>query len=194
MANYFNSNKITVYPTAYRQYVDGNDDTIQVNPEARFSTEYNTTNLVNGLLDKSINGGNFVVDYDDVNSIIKFCMQGYYFTLDLSGLNLTNLYVKVNIVNTLPNNADWKNMYELVPVTYDSEHTDRDLDTSTQFIGLEYVTTATDGYFPLLVSGYVPENSKLKFSIKDIVAIKMVSGIQFHRYLKVILCIPMKYM
>ena len=168
MANYFNSNKITVYPTAYRQYVDENDDTIQVNPEARFSTEYNTTNLVNGLLDKSINGGNFVVDYDSANSIIKFCMQGYYFTLDLSGLNLTNLYVKVNIVNTLPNNADWKNMYELVPVTYDSEHTDRDLDTSTQFIGLEYVTTATDGYFPLLVSGYVPENSKLKFSIKDI--------------------------
>lgn len=171
--SYFESNRISVYPTAYRQYVDSNNKTIKVNPEARVNTEYNTTNLIGGLVNHDINNGNFVVDYDSTNKFIKFCMQGYYFNLDLSGLNITDLYVKINVVNTV-SSADWKYVYELVPINYNNSNRDLDYkDTSdnnkVKFIGLDYVTSnPTSDYFALLVGGVVPDKSELKFSTKNI--------------------------
>lgn len=171
--NYFESNRISVYPTAYRQYVDSNNETVEVNPEARVNTEYNTTHLIDGLVNHEINNGNFVVDYDPTSKFIKFCMQGYYFNLDLSGLNITDLYVKINVVNTV-SSADWKYVYELVPINYNNSNRDLDYkDTSdnnkVKFIGLDYVTSnPTSDYFALLVGGVVPDKSELKFSTKNI--------------------------
>lgn len=170
--SYFESNRISVYPTAYRQYVDSNNETIKVNPEARVNTEYNTTHLIDGLVNHDINNGNFVVDYDSTSKFIKFCMQGYYFNLDLSGLNITDLYVKINIVNTV-SSTDWKYVYELVPINYDNSNRDLDYkdtsDNKVKFIGLDYVTSnPTSDYFALLVGGAVPDKSKLEFSTKNV--------------------------
>lgn len=170
--SYFESNRISVYPTAYRQYVDSNNETVEVNPEARVNTEYNTTHLIDGLVNHEINNGNFVVDYDPTSKFIKFCMQGYYFNLDLSGLNITDLYVKINVVNTV-SSAYWKYVYELVPINYNNSNRDLDYkdksDNKIKFIGLDYVTSnPTSDYFALLVGGAVPDKSKLKFSTENV--------------------------
>lgn len=170
--SYFESNRISVYPTAYRQYVNENNETVEVNPEARVNTEYNTTHLIDGLVNHEINNGNFVVDYDSTSKFIKFCMQGYYFNLDLSGLNITDLYVKINVVNTV-SSADWKYVYELVPINYNNSNRDLDYkdtgDNTLKFIGLDYVTSnPTSDYFALLVGGAVPDKSKLTLSTKNV--------------------------
>lgn len=176
MSNFL-SNDISVFPTAYRQYDDDGNTTI-VNIESRLNTEYNITNLVNGLLDTRINSGNFVVDYDDTQHIIKFCLKGYYFEVN----NLTNyinnepLYVKIKILSF--NQSNYNHLDELVPIDYagGSRNLDKLIgtDTTPTFIGLEYSTnsdeaTSDDDYFQLLdANGNVPEKSWLRFSTRQI--------------------------
>lgn len=165
MAEYFNSSDISIYPTAYRQYTNDGSTTV-VDIESRLNTEYNITNLVNGLLDQDINKGNFVIGWD--GTTLKFCMNGYYVELR-NASSYTNLYVKIYIVDTMPSSEDYHNMKELVPSTFNSvNNASRCLDDGTHFLGIDYVTKETDGYFPLLVNGVIPEQSKLKFSTNQI--------------------------
>lgn len=168
----FRSNDVSVFPTAYRQYEDTNSQTQIVDIEARLNTEYNITNLVNGLLDERMNSGNFVVDYDSIQHTIKFCLKGYYFEIrNLQGYdNITPLYVKINIEKF--NESTYKNLYELVPMSYEAG-TNRNLDklesNQLSFIGLDFVNSETTGYFQLLDgNGNVPEKSWLRFSTRQI--------------------------
>ena len=75
------SNNIRVFPTTQRENVD---------PSAKFTTEYNLTSLLNKLLDRKA----FVITSDDyfkcINKIVdslEFNIMGYFFSinsLDLS--------------------------------------------------------------------------------------------------------------
>ena len=95
--SFFESANVKVFPTAYRQYTteDTNDNNVTTvtQIESRLNTEYNITNLVNGLLDNTINNGNFVVDVSTSGNsrILKFCMKGYYFEVTNVPTNITNL-------------------------------------------------------------------------------------------------------
>lgn len=172
--SYFESGNVKVFPTAYRQYDDsGETKILQGTETSRLNTEYNITNLVNGLLDNDINNGSFVVSSSISGNyrVIKFCMQGYYFELNNVDANLKPLYVKVNI-----NDTDVNYGSELKPINYSSGDS-RDLDKIDDsgdtpvinFIGLDYVTESTQGYFQLLdATGNIPEKSKLRFSTNQI--------------------------
>ena len=171
MAN-FKSNDILIYPTAYRQYVnDGGTEVINI--ESRLNTEYNITNLVNGLLDQNINKGNFVVSYGGVSgdNILKFCMQGYYIELKNASSYTFPLYAKIYIRNT---DTNYNNMLEVVPNTYDEvNNSTRDLDYKNgddiTFLGIDYLNAPNEDYFQLLdENGAIPEQSKLRFSTNQI--------------------------
>ncbi len=166
MALFFNSNDIQVFPTAHRSAKDSEGKLIKNSLTSRLNTEYNITNLVEGLLNQNINNGNFVIDCK--NHIITFCMGGYYFKVTLDS-SITNLWVKLNT-------KDFDYGRELVPDNYSS---DRELDVLSGedyvFKGLTYLTSDptsdpenTDYYFQLLSNGTIPEKSKLRFSIDQI--------------------------
>jgi len=154
----FNSNKVQVFPTAYRCAQDNNNKLIKNSLTARLNTEYNITNLVDGLLDQDINNGNFVISY--VGNLITFCMKGYYFKVELDN-DVSSLWVKLNTST----NLDYGR--EMVPENFNSS---RDLDVKDsetyQFKGLTYVTSdpSDSDYFQLLSNGSIPDKSKLKFS------------------------------
>lgn len=169
--SFFKSANVKVFPTAYRQYTTENDGvstTTPVNVEARLNTEYNITNLVNGLLDNTINNGNFVVDasVSGNNRILKFCMKGYYFEVTEVPTNITDLWVKIET-------SPFGYGQELVPINYASGG-QRDLDEKVNdvinFIGLNYVQSEPNDseYLRILENGRVPEKSKIRFSINQI--------------------------
>ena len=168
----FKSDDISIFPTAWRQYTNDGDTTV-VNIEARLNTEYNITNLVNGLLDQEINNGNFVVEFK--NNTLKFCMQGYYFQVNNFNTytNMYPLYVKIRVIQT---NVEHPLMKEIVPIGYETGNT-RNLDTYDSgadlktFIGLDYINdpTGTEGYFQIFdEQGNIPEKSWLRFSTNQI--------------------------
>lgn len=172
----FKSDDISIFPTAWRQYTNDGDTTV-VNIEARLNTEYNITNLVNGLLDQDINSGNFVVEFK--NNTLKFCMQGYYIQVDNFNTytNMFPLYVKIRVIQT---KSEHPLMKEIVPLDYGTdagENNVRNLDVYDSgadlktFIGLDYINdpTGTEGYFQIFDGqGNIPEKSWLRFSTKQI--------------------------
>lgn len=169
--SYFNSEHLTIFPTAHRQYQESGTTTV-VNIESRLNTEYNITNLVNGLLDQNINNGNFVVDYS--SNVLKFCMQGYYVELTnvgnyLSSNTADGLWVKLSKYNVGSNSTGYEHLIEIVP---NGAQATGNLDDGQNFLGLDYVNSETSDYFQLLEkvsNGYdVPEKSRLRFSTSQI--------------------------
>ena len=163
----FESANVKVFPTAYRQYTDDGITTV-TQIESRLNTEYNITNLVNGLLDNTINNGNFVVDasVSGNNRILKFCMKGYYFEVKDVPTNITNLWVKIET-------SSFDYGQELVPINYSSGG-QRDLDEKVEdvisFKGLNYVQSEPNDseYLRILENGQIPNKSKLRFSTSQI--------------------------
>ena len=65
------SNKIQIFPFGTNRASD---------PYARVMNEQNITRIVKGIVDRS----NYVIDYDSVDNIIEFMIEGYYFKADLT--------------------------------------------------------------------------------------------------------------
>jgi len=170
--SFFESANVKVFPTAYRQYTtkntNGNNITTVTQIESRLNTEYNITNLVNGLLDNTINNGNFVIDasVSGNSRILKFCMKGYYFEVTNVPTTITNLWVKIET-------SSFDYGQELVPINY-SSGAQRDLDEKVEdvinFKGLNYVQSEPNDseYLRILENGQIPEKSKLRFSTNQI--------------------------
>ena len=162
------SAKVSVYPTAYRQYTTQENGTVIVNPEARLNTEFNIVNAIKHL---SSTEGNFVVSYDTTGtpSVLKFYLNGYYFEIeDFAVPSNKNVYVSSRI-EKISGGTGFKNLFELVPTTYDSTSgLPRDLDTNLQkFIGLSF--DDTNGDLQLFnTNGEVPLASYWKFKFEDI--------------------------
>ena len=162
------SAKVSVYPTAYRQYTTQENGTVIVNPEARLNTEFNIVNAIKHL---SSTEGNFVVSYDTTGtpSVLKFYLNGYYFEIeDFAVPSNKNVYVSSRI-EKISGGTGFKNLFELVPTTYDSTSgLPRDLDTNLQkFIGLSFDDTSGDLQL-FNTNGEVPLASYWKFKFEDI--------------------------
>lgn len=157
MTTYFKSDKVRVFPSAYR----GTDTNNKMyNPESRLQTEFNTT-LKKYLVDTD----GFVIEYKDNH--IKFVLKGYYFDIDISDIAIADrsyLAVKL-ILDTLHTATD---IYDYTEIAL---HTDE----VTNFVGLVvYGSSSTaeerkNADFVLLENNNVPESSKFKYNSDSIV-------------------------
>ncbi len=88
MANFIDSSKILMYPSAFRA----------VNPESYLNTEFNLTNTKRLSSYKELNS--YIINRDDY--YVNFCINGYFFKikyLDLMSLNLKPLYAYIILRN-----------------------------------------------------------------------------------------------
>ena len=115
MAN-LNTADVRVFPTSKRVGAD---------PAAKYTTEYNLTNLVNRLTNREafvIN--NDIIVSDNKTSNFQFIILGYYFTVNLNFTNLlpssTNKYLNATIqvqrqnYADMPTNSEFKNFWNLL--------------------------------------------------------------------------------
>lgn len=104
---YLDSNKVKVYPTAYRN--TENQSGKPFNPESRLNTEHNITEQAHRFVSKSKVG--FVQSYDTTKKVAVVCIKGYWFELDLS-----------SYLNTLPDTASF--IYATIEVKAIDESSD----------------------------------------------------------------------
>lgn len=157
MAAYFKSDKVRVFPSAYR----GTDTNNKMyNPESRLQTEFNTT-LKKYLVDTD----GFVIEYKDNH--VKFVLKGYYFDIDISDIVIEDrsyLAVKL-ILDTLHTATD---IYDYTEIAL---HTDE----VTNFAGLVvYGSSSTaeerkNAELILLENNEIPKSSKFKYNSDSII-------------------------
>lgn len=155
MTTYFKSDKVRVFPSAYR----GTDTNNKMyNPESRLQTEFNTT-LKKYLVDT--NG--FVIDYKDNH--IKFILEGYYFDIDISDIT-DRSYLAVKLILDTLHTAE--NIHDYTEIALHA-------DEVTNFAGLlVYDSSSTaeerkSADFVLLENNKVPESSKFKYNSDSII-------------------------
>lgn len=157
MTTYFKSDKVRVFPSAYR----GTDTNNKMyNPESRLQTEFNTV-LKKYLVDTD----GFVIEYKDNH--IKFILKGYYFDIDISDIAIEDRsYLAVKLI--LDNLHTATDIYDYTEIAL---HTDE----VTNFVGLVvYGSSSTveerkNADFVLLENNNVPESSKFKYNSDSIV-------------------------
>ena len=112
---YFYSDKIKVFPCAYRGLANPTEDDkdIIINPTARLNTEYNFTHLPH-MVDKA----SYIIEFD--NDKLICVIQGYYFEIELgtndSGISdysiLYNKNKYLNICVASPSSSNGENFIE----------------------------------------------------------------------------------
>lgn len=183
---YLDSNKVKVYPTAYRN--TENKSGKPFNPESRLNTEHNITEQAHRLVSQSKVG--FVQSYDKTKKVAVVCIKGYWFELDLSSYLNTlpdtasfiyaTIEVKAIDESSDPNNIKYRG-WTLASIA-DDTNTFLD-DMNEQFTGIEISTsvpshTSTDYkkfytlpvlYRGSLASGWdIIPGSQFKFTENDI--------------------------
>lgn len=95
------SNKIQIFPFGTNRASD---------PYARVMNEQNITRIVKGIVDKS----SYVIDYNSVDNIIEFMIEGYYFKADLtevledSKFNTSPVYANIQLKLETSNGASYR--------------------------------------------------------------------------------------
>lgn len=187
--SYLDSRRVKLFPSAYR----GNTETIEYDPEAKLTTEYNLTTIINRIVDKD----SFVISRkieDDKKDILKCSIHGYYFSIDLTDESSTNgtnplakfknaiqIYATIKLQNVegtyTPGTSATK--YSLLSLTNQKSSTLNILDDDEDgFVGLNLSDTKSNliGTYSLLIlyrdnitmSWSIPEESKLKISTDSI--------------------------
>lgn len=151
--SYLKSNQVHVFPFG---------STRKVNPTARVMNEQNISQLVRNLTDLY----NYVIDYDQSNMIMRFCIYGYYFKVDLKTVYEEGkpLYAYI-VISSIDG-------YEYL-VGGDQDGINVDPGNAT-FTGINFVTSYEDipadtMYLHILdESGNVPKDSYKRFSAQSI--------------------------
>lgn len=186
--SYLDSRRVKLFPSAYR----GNTETIEYDPEAKLTTEYNLTTIINRIVDKD----SFVISrkIEDDKDILKCSIHGYYFSIDLTDESSTNgtnpltdftnakqIYATIKLQNVegtyTPGTSSTK--YSLLSLANQKSSTLNILDDDKDgFVGLNLSDTKSNliGTYSLLIlywddikkSWSIPEESKLKISTDSI--------------------------
>lgn len=79
MAEFLQSNKVRVFPTAYRKETTSGNTTTVSNPESHLNTEFNLSTISRRLTDKDA----FIISYDDkgAEDVMTISIHGYWFEL-----------------------------------------------------------------------------------------------------------------
>lgn len=149
MANYLQSENISIFPTPNR------GTTYQ--PQARLVTEFNLTNIVNRLVDKE----SFVISYK--NNKITFNIYGYWVEADFSNmsslLEASVLYARIKVIGS-----------DFIELDGTDEKDTSSAEVKYVYKGVDFLTenpgTDAGGYhsLKLLENGKVPEDSWVKFT------------------------------
>ena len=125
--NYFDSNKVKVFPCAYRGYAGSNREAID--PYARSFTEYNFSNIYSKTKDS------YVISYN--NPILKCVIYGYYFEIDLTDAsNVKYLGIRLE-------QKDTDDPKSFVLADWDGQNATY-LDSKGKFRGLVYTDNEND--------------------------------------------------
>ena len=161
---YISSDKISVFPCGNRS---------DAYPNAKLTTEFNLTNIINKL----INVESFVINKEyKTNNIVndlEFNIKGYYFKLDSSAVTTLvsqfssshSIYAIIKITDVESGDYSFK---ELQNIADGSGHT---LDVGSEFQGLKFdsASSSNTNEYSLKVlekSGstwIIPEGSKIRF-------------------------------
>ncbi len=79
MAEFLQSNKVRVFPTAYRKETTSGATTTVSNPESHLNTEFNLSTISRRLTDKDA----FIISYDNAGAedVMTISIHGYWFEL-----------------------------------------------------------------------------------------------------------------
>ena len=138
MANFIDSSKILMYPSAFRA----------VNPESYLNTEFNLTNTKRLSSYKELNS--YIINKDDY--YVNFCINGYFFKiryLDLIDLNLKPLYAYIILRNEDSQDVRITDKYNNLRLTVvnpdeNTESTFGVLDIDNEFRGLAFTDSTQD--------------------------------------------------
>ena len=149
MANYLQSENISIFPTPNRG--------TNYQPQARLVTEFNLTNIVNRLVDKE----SFVISYK--NNKITFNIYGYWVEADFSKmsslLEASVLYARIKVTGS-----------DFIELDGTDEKDISSTEVKYLYKGVEFLTEKpgidAGGYhsLKLLENGKVPEDSWVKFT------------------------------
>ena len=112
--------------------------------------ETNITNIIKSITDKS----SYIIEYDETSKSMSFVIDGYYFEVNLTDLDLSkNLYAGITVANSMLSGGDLK----------------KDDSESSEFTGLGFFTEKQDATefthtLHLFENGNPVKTSFLKFN------------------------------
>lgn len=163
--SYINSNNIKVYPCVSRDRDNG------IDPEANLPTENNLTQVIRSIYKRD----SFLIsDSANVNNF-EFVLGGYYFKIDTTDTNWTNLGDTIWAGIKLKNDPTSSYQALVIDNNKNTGETSSDYysctDVDGSFEGLYLSTTEPSGYtytLQLLADGEIPATSKLYWITENI--------------------------